>query len=154
MESFLVLDIGQSRALPLLKRSVLAALATDGADSAIVTLLPVVGLTIEAIAKTLKECSEESGKPVVAVFTGIFDANIHVNRQIADSLPAYSSPGAAIAALAAVTRYAHWLTLESPVFEPPAGVDPQAAEDLLDRLLLGVSHDQLLTLSSAQARNF
>ncbi|ALO67382.1 GCN5 family acetyltransferase [Arthrobacter alpinus] len=152
MESFLMLDIGQSRALPLLKRSVLAALAKDGADSAIVTLLPVVGLTIESIAKTLKECSEESGKPVIAVFTGIFDANVHVNRQIADSLPAYSSPGAAIAALAAVTRYAHWLTLESPVFEPPAGVDPQAAEALLDTLLMGVSHDQLLTLSSAQAR--
>lgn len=152
MQAALELDIGQSRALPLLKRTVLAALGKKGADSAIVTLLPVVGLPVDTIAKTLQACSEESGKPVLAVFTGIVDVSIHVNRQMAGALPAFSNPGAAIAALAAVTRYAHWLTLESSVFEPPAGVNPQAAEALLDTWLKDVAGAQLRTLSTDQAR--
>ncbi|MEO6530819.1 MAG: GNAT family N-acetyltransferase [Specibacter sp.] len=148
----LLLDIGQSRALPLLKRSVLAALA--GADSAIVTLLPVIGLPVETIAATLQECSDSSGKPVLAVFTGIVDPRIHVNRQMAASktLPAYSSPGAAVAALAAVSRYAHWLTLEAPVFQAPADVNPGAAAALLESWLEGVTTAELTTLRADQAR--
>ena len=152
VESMLELDTGQSKALPLLKRTVLAALARDGVDSAIVTLLPVIGLSIENIARTLQACSQEAGKPVIAVFTGIVDAGIHVNRQMSNTLPAYSSPGAAIAALAAVTRYAHWRTRETPVFEPPAGVAPDAAEALLDGWLADVSGDELVTLRAEQAR--
>lgn len=152
LETSLVLNMGQSRALPLLKRTVLSALAQDGADSAIVTLLPVVGLTVDTIAKTLQECSQESGKPVIAVFTGIFEPSIHVNRQMAGSLPAFSSPGGAIAALAAVVRHAQWLTLESSVFEPPVGVNSQAVEDLLDTWLEGVSGDELVTLSNEESR--
>ncbi|WP_425864387.1 GNAT family N-acetyltransferase [Arthrobacter sp. TWP1-1] len=148
----LVLDIGQSRALPLLKRTVLGALGEPGVDSAIVTLLPVIGLTLENIAKTLQECSAESGKPVIAAFTGNMDPRVQVNRQMAGALPAYSSPGAATAALAAVTRYAHWLTLEAPIFEPPAGVNPQAAESLLATWLKGVAGDELVTLSAAKTR--
>lgn len=148
----LVLDIGQSRALPLLKRTVLEALGEPGVDSAIVTLLPIIGLTLESLAKTLQECSQESGKPVIATFTGNMDPRVQVNRQMAGGLPAYSSPGAATAALAAVTRYAHWLTLAAPIFEPPAGVNPQAAEALLDTWLKGVAGDGLVTLSAAQSR--
>ncbi len=148
----LVLDIGQSRALPLLKRTVIEALGEPDVDSAIVTLLPIIGLTLESLAKTLQECSQESGKPVIATFTGNMDPRVQVNRQMAGGLPAYSSPGAATAALAAVTRYAHWLTLAAPIFEPPAGVNPQAAEALLDTWLKGVAGDGLVTLSAAQSR--
>ena len=151
VESRLVLDVGQSKALPLLKRTVLEVLARDGVDSAIVTLLPVVGLTVDVIAATLQECSEESGKPVIAALSGNIDRRIHVNRQMAQSLPAFSSPGAAIAALAAVTRYAHWLTLESPVFDVLEGVDPRGAEALLDGWLADVTGDGLLTLDAGQA---
>ncbi len=152
LESRLMLDVGQSKALPLLKRTILAALGEDGVDSAIITLLPVIGLTMDTIAKTLQECSAEAGKPVIAVFTGILDPNQHANRQMAGKLPAYSNPGAAIAALAAVVRYAHWLTLEAPVFDAPEGVDPEAAEALLDGWLEGVSGDGLVTLDAGQAQ--
>ncbi|MDJ0318114.1 bifunctional acetate--CoA ligase family protein/GNAT family N-acetyltransferase [Arthrobacter antibioticus] len=152
MSSNLFLDTGQSKALPLLKRTVLAALGEVGVDSAIVTLLPVVGLTVENIAKTLQACSKETGKPVLAVFTGIVELSVHVNRQMSHDLPAFSSAGAAIAALAAVTRYAHWLTLESPVFEAPTGVNPKAVEKLLDTWLEDVEGDSLVTLTPARAR--
>ncbi|WP_269936786.1 bifunctional acetate--CoA ligase family protein/GNAT family N-acetyltransferase [Arthrobacter sp. HY1533] len=150
VHSRLDLDTGQSRALPLLRRTVLAAL--DGADSAIVTLLPVVGLSMEAVAKVLTECSAEAGKPVLAVFSGIVDVSVHVNRQMHGTLPSYSSPGAAIAALAAVVRHAQWLTLEAPVFEQPQGTNPQAAAELLESWLDGVEGDGLVTLRPSQAR--
>jgi acyl-CoA synthetase (NDP forming)/RimJ/RimL family protein N-acetyltransferase len=148
----LVLDKGQSKALPLLRREVGAALARPDVDTAIVTLLPSTGMTVEAIAATLKTCSEEAGKPVVAVFTGIVDARIQVNRQMAGGLPCFSSPGTAMAALAAVTRYAQWLTLEKPIFDPPHGVDSEAAEALLDVWLEGVTGAELLTLDAARTR--
>ncbi|MHA7305914.1 bifunctional acetate--CoA ligase family protein/GNAT family N-acetyltransferase [Arthrobacter sp. TMN-49] len=152
VQANLLLDTGQSKALPLLKKTVLDALA--GTDSVIVTLLPVIGLPVETIAVTLQECSEASGKPVLAVFTGIVDPRIHVNRQMSAerTLPAYSSPGAAVAALAAVSRYAHWLTLETPLFEAPAGVHPEAAAALLDSWLEGVPTAELTTLDAAQVR--
>ncbi len=152
VESGLLLDIGQSRALPLLKGTVLAALGRDGVDSAVITLLPVIGLTMDTIAMTLQECSAETGKPVIAAFTGIIDTGQHANRQMAGKLPAYSSPGAAIAALAAVVRYAQWRTLETPVFQAPSGVDPEAAQALLDGWLDGVSGDGLVTLDPAQKK--
>lgn len=148
----LVLDIGQSRALPLLRRTVGEALARSGVDSAIVTLLPVAGLTVDSIAATLMACSEEAGKPVVAAFTGIVDTRIRVDRQLAGGLPCYSSPGTAVAALAAVTRYAQWLTTEATSFDPPAGVDTEAVEGLLDLWLEDVSGAELLTLDPARTR--
>ncbi len=151
IESNLDLAGGQSKALPLLKRTVLAVLEREGVDSVIVTLLPVVGLTVDVIAATLQECSVLSAKPVVVVFTGNIDRHIHVNRQMGHYLPAFSSSGAAIAALAAVTRYAQWLTLESPVFDPPVGVNPQLAEALLESWLADVSGDELRTLDAEQA---
>lgn len=148
----LVLDTGQSRALPLLRRTLLEALERPGTDSAVVMLLPVPGLTVDAIAATLRACSEAAGKPVIAVFTGIVDPRITVDRQLAGGQPAYSRPGAAIAALAAITRYAQWRTQEKPTFDRPAGVDPDAAARLLEGLLEGVTGDGLLTLDTAHTR--
>ncbi len=148
----LVLDTGQSRALPLLRSAVGAALARPDVDSAIVTLLPVPGLTVEHLAATLMACSKEAGKPVVAAFTGIVDTGIRVDRQLAGGLPCYSSPGNAVAALAAVTRYGRWLTREIPSFDPPAGVDTEAAAALLDQWLEGVTGDELLDLDAARTR--
>ncbi len=146
------LTTGQSRALPLLKRTVRAALAQEGVDSAIVTLLPVVGLSIDAVAKVLGECAGEAGKPVMAVFSGIVDTRIHINRQLPGGVPSYSSPGAAIAALAAVARYAQWLRQEAPVFQAPSGSNPEAAGELLESWLKDVRGDALVTLLPEQAR--
>ena len=152
METSLVLDTGQSRALPLLRRTITASLARNDVHAGILTLLPVPGLTMEAVAAVLSDCSRESGKPVVAVFTGIVDARIIVDRQMPGGLPAFSSSGTAVAALAAVTRYAQWLTLEKPIFEAPAGVDTEACARMLEELLGDVQGDELTTLDSDTAR--
>ena len=44
------------------------------------------------------------------------------------------------------------MTLDAPVFSPPAGVNPQAAETLLDSWLEKVQGDGLVTLSPSQAK--
>ncbi|MFC8303755.1 GNAT family N-acetyltransferase [Specibacter sp. NPDC057265] len=152
LQTRLELDIGQSRALPLLKRTVRGALAEPGVDAAMVTLLPVAGLDLEAVAKVLGECSAAAGKPVIAVFCGIIDPAVNVNVQLAAGVPSYSSPGTAIGALAAVTRYAQWLAQAVPVFDPPPGVESNAAQELLDSWLKDVQGDSLVTLLPSQAR--
>lgn len=148
----LVLNTGQSRALPLLGKVLTSALAREDVHQAIVTLLPSVGLSVDAIAKTLKECADVAGKPVVAVFTGIVDLRIHVDRQLAGGLPAFSIPRAATAAMGAVNRYAAWLQQETPNFDPPEGVDTEGADLYLGSLLSAVRGEELLSLDPQRTR--
>lgn len=147
----LELNHGQSRSLPLLAKTLNAALLREDVHQGVVTLLPSVGLTVDAIAATLKECAQAAGKPVIAVFTGIVDVRIHVNKQLAGGLPAFSSPGTAMAAAGAVTRYAQWLRQERPNFDHPSGVNPDAVEDLLDQWLRDVDGEELVTLEPSRA---
>lgn len=149
MFATLNLNTGQSKALPYLRQRVVAMLEKEDVDQLIITLLPSVGLTVETIAATLKECSLKSAKPVVAVFTGITEASIVVDKQLA-GLPAFSSPGAAVSAMGSVTRYVHWLQLEQPDFEPPANINPKEASELLDGWLIDVKGEELLTLNDQQ----
>ncbi|WP_427017226.1 GNAT family N-acetyltransferase [Pseudarthrobacter sp. P1] len=144
----LALDTGQSVALPALRKAVLASLAKDGVHSAVVTLLPAPGLTVDAIAAVLHECSRTAGKPVLAVFTGILDPSIYVEGLLAGGLPCYSNPGAAVAALAAVVRYGRWLAQPPASFDRPAGVDSAAASALLEAALVSVAGDALVPLDA------
>ncbi|MDJ0357411.1 GNAT family N-acetyltransferase [Paenarthrobacter sp. PH39-S1] len=145
------LDSGQSVALPELRRRLLGALLQDTVHAAVVTLLPARGLTVEAIAQVLFDCSRESGKPVVAAFTGILDPSIYVEGLIEPGLPCYSNPAAAVAALAAVVRYAQWQQREQVAFAEPAGIDTDAVAARLDDLLHGVDGDGLVRLDQPTA---
>ena len=142
---------GQSVALPVLRRRLLEALHRDTVHAAVVTLLPSPGLTVEAIAGVLHECSVAAGKPVVAVFTGILDPAIQVESVLEPGLPSFSNPGAAVGALAAVVRHAQWLAREQVAFGQPAGIDPDAVAEKLDRLLEEVHGDALVSLDPATA---
>ncbi len=147
----LQLDNGQSVALPELRRRLLLSLRQDTVHAAVVTLLPAHGLTVEAIARVLYDCSQECGKPVVAAFSGILDPSIYVEGLIGPGLPCYSNPGAAVAALAAVVRYAQWQQREQVAFAEPAGIDPDAVAARLDELLHGVVGDGLVRLGHPAA---
>ena len=50
-------------------------------------------------------------------------------------VPCYSNPGAAVAALAAVVRYAQWLDRDQGLFVEPEGCHPDAARADLEQLL-------------------
>ncbi|MGN7149097.1 bifunctional acetate--CoA ligase family protein/GNAT family N-acetyltransferase [Arthrobacter sp. SAFR-179] len=152
--SGLDLDAGQSVALPALRKALLDALASDAVHAAVAALLPARGLTADAVAQVLAECSASAGKPVVAAFTGILDPAINVEGLVGAegcTVPCFSNPGAAVAALAAVVRYAEWAARDQGQFVEPAGCDPRQAEAELDALLGDVTGEQLKQLDPAAA---
>ncbi|WP_410699574.1 hypothetical protein, partial [Chryseobacterium sp. SIMBA_028] len=78
-------------------------MAEETVHAVVAALLPVRGLTVEALAGVLAECASRAGKPVGAAFTGILDPSIQVEGLVGGEggtyLPCYSSAGTAVAAL-------------------------------------------------------
>lgn len=154
------LDAGMSTALPALRRSLQETLTIDTVHAVVVALLPAHGLTVEKIAGVLAECSAAAGKPVVAAFSGILDPSISVEGMVGPddaaaahsaAVPCYSNPGAAVAALAAVVRYAQWLDRDQGLFVEPDGCQPAAARADLEQLLQHVGGEQLVRLDAGPA---
>ncbi|MDI3213335.1 GNAT family N-acetyltransferase [Arthrobacter sp. AL12] len=150
------LDAGMSVALPALRHSLQEVLTADTVHAVVVALLPAHGLTVEKIAGVLAECSVAAGKPVVAAFSGLLDPSIYVEGMVgADAgepvVPCYSNPGAAVAALGAVVRYAQWLDRDQGLFVEPEGCDPEGTHDELERLLDTVGGEQLVRLDAETA---
>jgi acyl-CoA synthetase (NDP forming)/RimJ/RimL family protein N-acetyltransferase len=150
------LDAGMSLALPALRESLTTTLGSDSVHAVVVALLPARGLTVESIAGVLADCSAAAGKPVVAAFTGILDPSIYVEGMVgaespASSVPCFSNPGAAVAALAAVVRYAEWVDRDKGLFVEPEGCDPESVRAELEELLHNVPGEQLVQLAPATA---
>ncbi|WLQ05594.1 bifunctional acetate--CoA ligase family protein/GNAT family N-acetyltransferase [Arthrobacter oryzae] len=159
------LDAGMSLALPALRQSLAGILAADTIHAVVVALLPARGLTVEKIAGVLAECSAAAGKPVVAAFTGILDPSVYVEGMVGaeatvhsvedesagGSVPCYSNPGAAVAALAAVVKYAQWVERDKGLFVEPAGCDAESVRTELEELLHDVPGEQLLQLDPVKA---
>lgn len=155
-EAGLRLEGGPEAALPKLKEKLLAVLRSSDVDSAIVTLLPARSLSVQQIATALADCAESAGKPVVVAFSGILDQRTMVDgllhaTEADQAVPGFTSPGAAIAALAALVRYAAWLHREQGEFEDCPGIDRGAAEEFIDELLKGIDGAELVTLGPADA---
>ncbi|MHA7221138.1 bifunctional acetate--CoA ligase family protein/GNAT family N-acetyltransferase [Arthrobacter sp. RHLT1-20] len=150
------LDAGMSVALPALRRSLQETLAIDTVHAVVVALLPAHGLTVEKIAAVLAECSVAAGKPVVAAFSGLLDPSIYVEGMVGGDagstvVPCYSNPGAAVAALGAVVRYAQWLNRDQGLFVEPVGCDPDGTHTDLEGLLGNVGGEHLVRLDQATA---
>lgn len=154
------LDDGASRALPRLASILATALEDPAVHCGIITLLPVPGLNKAMVAKTLREAAEPSGKPVVAVFTGILEPGSVVDGLLDDGthpdgsnygLPCYSSPGTAVKALAAIVRYARWVAREQGEVIEPVGIEVPAAAEFIEDALGAIDGVELLHLSKAQA---
>ncbi|MEC5192471.1 MULTISPECIES: bifunctional acetate--CoA ligase family protein/GNAT family N-acetyltransferase [unclassified Arthrobacter] len=150
------LDAGMSVALPALRHSLQEVLTADSVHAVVVALLPAHGLTVEKIAGVLAECSVAAGKPVVAAFSGLLDPSIYVEGMVGDDagttvVPCYSNPGAAVAALGAVVRYAQWLDRDQGLFVEPEGCDADGTHELLEGLLETVGGEQLVRLDPEKA---
>ncbi|XTR52116.1 GNAT family N-acetyltransferase [Pseudarthrobacter sp. So.54] len=150
------LDAGMSVALPALRHSLQEVLTADSVHAVVVALLPAHGLTVEKIAGVLAECSVAAGKPVVAAFSGLLDPSIYVEGMVGDDagttvVPCYSNPGAAVAALGAVVRYAQWLDRDQGLFVEPEGCDADGTHELLEGLLDTVGGEQLVRLDPGTA---
>lgn len=151
------LDAGMSVALPALRASLQATLADEAVHAVVAALLPARGLTVEALASVLSECAAAAGKPVVAAFSGILDPSIQAEGLLGGDggqplpLPCYANPGTAVAALAAVVRYAHWLDRDQGMFVEPEACDAEGTREELDRMLAHVTGEKLVKLDAGAA---
>ncbi|MDQ0028869.1 bifunctional acetate--CoA ligase family protein/GNAT family N-acetyltransferase [Arthrobacter bambusae] len=151
------LDAGTSAAREGLRRSLRKNLADDSVHAVVAAMVPSRSLTMDAIAGVLAECAAEADKPVVAAFTGILDSSVQLDGVLAPSgesgpsLPCYSSAGSAVAALAAVVRYAKWLDRDQGIFVEPAGCDREGTREHIERLLSSVAGEQLVRLDDGEA---
>ncbi|MCZ2403769.1 GNAT family N-acetyltransferase [Paenarthrobacter sp. Z7-10] len=141
----------QDQAAAGLRERLLESLGRESVHAAVVALLPDPELPLEPVAAVLHECSQRTGKPVAAAFPGILDASIAVDGLSGAGLPCYSSPGSAVAALAAVVRYAQWRQREQGDFPHPAGIDSDAVSRRLEILLQSVRGDALVRLGPDEA---
>lgn len=149
------LDAGMSLALPALRSSLQESLADESVHAVVAALLPARGLTVEALAGVLAECAAEAGKPVVAAFTGILDPSVHVEGMVGTPgkpvLPCYSNAGAAVAALAAIVRYAQWRDRDQGLFVEPEDCDVDGTRDTLTAMLAGVTGEKIRKLDAGAA---
>ncbi|WP_284976052.1 GNAT family N-acetyltransferase [Arthrobacter sp. efr-133-TYG-104] len=149
------LEAGMSVALPALRARLQETLGEDTVHAVVAALLPVRGLTVEALAGVLAECASRAGKPVVAAFTGILDPSIQVEGLVGGEggtyLPCYSSAGTAVAALAATVRYAQWRDRDQGLFLDPDGCDVDGTGELLASMLADLEGDELRKLDAGAA---
>lgn len=149
------LDAGMSLALPALRASLQESLADDSVHAVVAALLPARGLTVQSLAGVLAECAAEAGKPVVAAFTGILDPSVHVEGMVGATgkpvLPCYSNAGAAVAALAAIVRYAQWRDRDQGLFVEPDGCDVDGTRETLNAMLAGVTGEKIRKLDAGAA---
>ncbi len=158
------LDAGESAGVPALEAAVKAALADDAVHAVVVTTLPVPGIGAAEIAACLQACAEPSGKPIVAVFTGIPESAqqlyglvdsglggpVAAAGNLQRGIPCFASPGAALAALGAVIGYTRWRARDHGSFEDPPGVDSDAATGQLRGILGKVTGVGLRKLDPAE----
>lgn len=150
---------GRSVALPALRARILDLIDTGTADAIVVALVPTAGVKPNAVAEILAGCAEARSTAIVAAFTGILGHPEQAEGMIPDlgpealgspTVPAFTSAGDAVAALAAVVRYSEWLSREaSEPFE--AAFDDDGAENLIDAALTGVAGPNLIRLGPRQA---
>ncbi|MBT8159412.1 MULTISPECIES: GNAT family N-acetyltransferase [Arthrobacter] len=148
---------GKSVARERLRRSLQENLGEKSVDAVVAAMVPSRSLTMEEIADVLVECAAEAGKPVVAAFTGILEPSVQLDCLLAPAggsgppLPCYSSAGSAVAALAAVVRYAKWLDRDQGMFVEPRGCDREGTRAQIERLLASVRGEQLVRLDDGES---
>ncbi|MEZ2371257.1 GNAT family N-acetyltransferase [Arthrobacter sp. RCC_34] len=159
VQGALSLDGGQSVALARLRREIAALQDDAGVDSIVVTVLPSLGLEHDALVDCLASLAREGEKPLVAVFPGNFDPAQRESGVLGGTsdgqrgLPAFESPGAALAAVAAVAGYVSWRDRELSAESAPdmtgdlASREPrERAAALLAEWLRPVQGPQLVAL--------
>ena len=132
------IDVGPQAGPESFAEAIASALAASDIDAVIVVFVPPVAVEVEPFATALGNAVRGSDKPVLSTFLaaeGIPDV-LAVRgpggHPIRGSVPSYSSPERAVAALAAAWRYSSWRA--RPVSNPvrPKSVDPETAKGLVE----------------------
>jgi acyl-CoA synthetase (NDP forming) len=107
------------------------------------------------VAARLRDVVAGQNKPLLSTFLG-FDgvpAELAAPGEFAPmrgSIPSYSSPERAVAALAHVLRYANWRRRDAGQVPELSGTDPIAARDFVDGVLAAAPDGRRLTMAESQ----
>jgi acyl-CoA synthetase (NDP forming)/RimJ/RimL family protein N-acetyltransferase len=121
-------------------RDALAAAFSDAdVDSVLTCFIPPLVTPDEDVATTVRDAAMAVDKPCLATFLGMRGVVERLSGVREDGrvtvVPAYAMPEDAVRALTAATRYAEWRSRDRGVPVSPHGIDRDAAEALVERVL-------------------
>ncbi|WP_147109334.1 bifunctional GNAT family N-acetyltransferase/acetate--CoA ligase family protein [Pseudonocardia sulfidoxydans] len=133
-------DVGAAAGPEEFAAAVSAAIGSDDVDALVAVFVPPVATDGGPHARALREAVAGSGKPVVTTFL----AGDEIPDELAErgidgapgrgSVPSFSSPERAVAALSRVVRYARWRATPLGEFVTPEGTRTDEARELVARL--------------------
>lgn len=141
--------IGQSRALPMLRKRIQQLIDDPQVHTVLLAHLPYSGLETTAVLKVVSEFLNQP-KPVLALVPGLADNKI--TGGLNQGVPLYTSPTTAIGALAKTYGYQQWLDVPYEAIKEPEGIDADAASEYLSELAVSVSGSNLLELTESQSQ--
>jgi acyl-CoA synthetase (NDP forming) len=116
-----------------------AAFADPDVDSVLTCFIPPLVTLDEDVATAVRDAALESDKPCLATFLGMRGVVERLSGTRTDGreevVPAYTMPEDAVRALAGATQYAQWRARDHGVPVRPSGIDREAAERVVDRVL-------------------
>jgi acyl-CoA synthetase (NDP forming)/GNAT superfamily N-acetyltransferase len=150
-----LVDVGVDASAEVFADAVRAALAAEDVDAVVSIFVPPMrrGQEIEAAAQLRKAVAGQD-KPVLTTFLG-FEGVPEVLAVEGDfapmrgSIPSYSSPERAVAALAHVMRYARWRRRDAGRVPDIAGIDTDAARLLITTVMAAAPAGRRLTLAES-----
>lgn len=143
-------DVGSQASPEKFAAAVREALHRPDSDALVVVFVPPLAVPGTAYARALREVVEVSGttKPIASTFLAVEG----VPDELAvpgpggapgrGSVPSYPSPERAVLALSRAMRYARWRSAPQGHFVRPDGVDAEAAQALVHRLVAEEGVDQ------------
>jgi acyl-CoA synthetase (NDP forming)/RimJ/RimL family protein N-acetyltransferase len=133
-------DVGVAAPPEVFAAAVAKAVGDERVDALVAVFVPPVAIPGAAYARALREAVAGAQKPVVAVFLAVEGVPAELAAASRDgtpgpgSVPSYAGPERAAAALARVSRYARWRARPVGEFVTPAGIEPERARELVQRL--------------------
>jgi acyl-CoA synthetase (NDP forming)/RimJ/RimL family protein N-acetyltransferase len=116
-----------------------AAFADPDVHSVLTCFIPPLVTLDEDVAIAVRDAAMAADKPCLATFLGMRGVVERLSGEQADGrvtvVPAYAMPEDAVRSLAAATRYAEWRSRDRGVPVRPAGIDREAGEALVERVL-------------------
>ncbi|WP_174183734.1 GNAT family N-acetyltransferase [Nocardia barduliensis] len=130
-------DLSPRAEAPLYEAALRAVLADDGVDSVVALFTPPVVQSPDAIAAAMVRAAGSAlNKPVVASFDGT--EGVLSSDGESRTLPSYTFPEAAAAALGRATAYGIWRRQPAGVVREPAGIAADRLHAVIDRAGIGV----------------
>ena len=130
------LEVVASDILPTAPAGIRAAVAAVVADVLVVVDVPTVGPCLPERVRAVAEATAASGRTTVACLLGLSGLTAELTAPGPDgapvTVPAFAAPEDGVVALAAAVGYATWRTGDRGVVADPAGIERDAARDLVE----------------------